>query len=87
VLTLDVLCIGSDILTMHVHQLSTLAGKFPALKTFKSCDLLPSSWMSVAWYVSNTVDICSPSFFMVWLIFISVIQYGSIFACAIYKLD
>jgi hypothetical protein len=59
VLTLDVLCIGSDILTMHVHQVSTVAGKFPALKTFKSCDLLPSSWMSVAWYVSNTIDICS----------------------------
>ncbi|RLN43054.1 uncharacterized protein C2845_PM01G25310 [Panicum miliaceum] len=29
---------------------STLADRFPALKTFKSCDLLPSSWMSVAWY-------------------------------------
>ncbi|XP_008666417.1 uncharacterized protein [Zea mays] len=29
---------------------STLAHRFPALKTFKSCDLLPSSWMSVAWY-------------------------------------
>ncbi|XP_062212923.1 uncharacterized protein LOC133913717 isoform X2 [Phragmites australis] len=28
----------------------TLAGRYPALKTFKSCDLLPSSWMSVAWY-------------------------------------
>uniref|UniRef100_A0A0A9DLL2 Uncharacterized protein n=1 Tax=Arundo donax TaxID=35708 RepID=A0A0A9DLL2_ARUDO len=31
-------------------KVSTLAGRFPALKTFKSCDLLPSSWMSVAWY-------------------------------------
>ncbi|KAJ1292837.1 hypothetical protein BS78_01G020600 [Paspalum vaginatum] len=31
-------------------KVSTLADKFPALKTFKSCDLLPSSWMSVAWY-------------------------------------
>ncbi|XP_062214059.1 uncharacterized protein LOC133915067 isoform X2 [Phragmites australis] len=32
------------------NKVSTLAGRFPALKTFKSCDLLPSSWMSVAWY-------------------------------------
>ncbi|KAK3148851.1 hypothetical protein QOZ80_3AG0209540 [Eleusine coracana subsp. coracana] len=31
-------------------KVSTLAGRFPALKTLKSCDLLPSSWMSVAWY-------------------------------------
>ncbi|XP_025796149.1 uncharacterized protein LOC112876285 isoform X3 [Panicum hallii] len=31
-------------------KVSTLADRFPALKTFKSCDLLPSSWMSVAWY-------------------------------------
>jgi len=30
-------------------KVSTLADRFPALKTFKSCDLLPSSWMSVAW--------------------------------------
>ncbi|KAF8025226.1 hypothetical protein BT93_F2157 [Corymbia citriodora subsp. variegata] len=27
-----------------------LARRFPALKTFRSCDLLPSSWISVAWY-------------------------------------
>uniref|UniRef100_A0ACD6A765 Uncharacterized protein n=1 Tax=Avena sativa TaxID=4498 RepID=A0ACD6A765_AVESA len=31
-------------------KVSVLAGGFPALKTLKSCDLLPSSWMSVAWY-------------------------------------
>ncbi|KAM0928201.1 hypothetical protein ACQ4PT_002336 [Festuca glaucescens] len=31
-------------------KVSVLAGRFPALKTFRSCDLLPSSWMSVAWY-------------------------------------
>lgn len=31
-------------------KVSALAGRFPALKTLKSCDLLPSSWMSVAWY-------------------------------------
>ncbi|KAL6894399.1 hypothetical protein ACP4OV_008497 [Aristida adscensionis] len=31
-------------------KVTTLAGRFPALKTFNSCDLLPSSWMSVAWY-------------------------------------
>ncbi|CAM0877622.1 unnamed protein product [Alopecurus aequalis] len=29
-------------------KVSMLAGRFPALRTFKSCDLLPSSWMSVA---------------------------------------
>ena len=33
-------------------QISALASKFPGLKTYKSCDLLPSSWMSVAWYAS-----------------------------------
>ncbi|XP_010424861.1 PREDICTED: uncharacterized protein LOC104710031 [Camelina sativa] len=27
-----------------------LAAQFPELKTLKSCDLLPSSWFSVAWY-------------------------------------
>ncbi|CAH1431342.1 unnamed protein product [Lactuca virosa] len=27
-----------------------LARKFPELKNMKSCDLLPSSWLSVAWY-------------------------------------
>ncbi|CAL9156059.1 unnamed protein product [Musa hybrid cultivar] len=27
-----------------------LARNFPALKTLRSCDLLPSSWFSVAWY-------------------------------------
>uniref|UniRef100_A0A0D9W102 DUF789 domain-containing protein n=1 Tax=Leersia perrieri TaxID=77586 RepID=A0A0D9W102_9ORYZ len=31
-------------------KVSILASRFPALKEFKSCDLLPSSWMSVAWY-------------------------------------
>ncbi|KAH0460990.1 hypothetical protein IEQ34_008565 [Dendrobium chrysotoxum] len=31
-------------------KISSLASKFPDLKTYKSCDLLPSSWMSVAWY-------------------------------------
>ncbi|TVU43936.1 hypothetical protein EJB05_03357 [Eragrostis curvula] len=47
---LDVLCTETYVLTMHVYQVSILAAKFPALKTFRSCDLLPSSWMSVAWY-------------------------------------
>ncbi|RVW39942.1 hypothetical protein CK203_018949 [Vitis vinifera] len=27
-----------------------LASKFPELRTYRSCDLLPSSWVSVAWY-------------------------------------
>ncbi|XP_011042731.1 PREDICTED: uncharacterized protein LOC105138374 [Populus euphratica] len=31
-------------------QISVLASQFPELKTFRSCDLSPSSWISVAWY-------------------------------------
>ncbi|XP_073100370.1 uncharacterized protein [Elaeis guineensis] len=31
-------------------KISILASKFPELKTYKSCDLLSCSWMSVAWY-------------------------------------
>lgn len=31
-------------------KISVLASKFPDLKTYRSCDLLPLSWMSVAWY-------------------------------------
>ncbi|TKW31338.1 hypothetical protein SEVIR_2G099000v4 [Setaria viridis] len=31
-------------------KVSILASKFPDLKTFRSCDLLPTSWISVAWY-------------------------------------
>ncbi|XP_073106673.1 uncharacterized protein [Elaeis guineensis] len=31
-------------------KISILASTFPELKTYKSCDLLSSSWMSVAWY-------------------------------------
>ncbi|CAL4976628.1 unnamed protein product [Urochloa decumbens] len=31
-------------------RISVFASKFPDLKTYKSCDLLPSSWISVAWY-------------------------------------
>ncbi|PVH63659.1 hypothetical protein PAHAL_2G078900 [Panicum hallii] len=31
-------------------KVSILASKFPDLKTLRSCDLLPTSWMSVAWY-------------------------------------
>ena len=30
---------------------SVLASKFPELRTYRSCDLLPSSWVSVAWYL------------------------------------
>jgi len=30
--------------------ISVFSSKFPDLKTYKSCDLLPSSWISVAWY-------------------------------------
>lgn len=31
-------------------KISILASRFPELKTYRSCDLLPSSWISVAWY-------------------------------------
>ncbi|XP_057957680.1 uncharacterized protein LOC131150762 [Malania oleifera] len=31
-------------------KISVLASRFPDLRTFWSCDLLPSSWISVAWY-------------------------------------
>lgn len=31
-------------------KISLLANKFPQLKTYRSCELLPSSWISVAWY-------------------------------------
>ncbi|XP_038984727.1 uncharacterized protein LOC103720972 [Phoenix dactylifera] len=31
-------------------KVSVLARCFPELKTLRSCDLLPSSWISVAWY-------------------------------------
>ncbi|KAL0463545.1 UNVERIFIED_CONTAM: hypothetical protein Slati_0242100 [Sesamum latifolium] len=33
-----------------IHKISDLAHHFPELKTLRSCDLLPSSWISVAWY-------------------------------------
>ncbi|KAH9683682.1 hypothetical protein KPL71_027761 [Citrus sinensis] len=32
-------------------KIGILASRFPELRTYKSCDLLPSSWISVAWYV------------------------------------
>ncbi|KHG18941.1 Coagulation factor VIII [Gossypium arboreum] len=32
------------------NTVSDLASQFPALTTYRSCDLLPSSWISVAWY-------------------------------------
>uniref|UniRef100_A0A7N0UHN0 Uncharacterized protein n=1 Tax=Kalanchoe fedtschenkoi TaxID=63787 RepID=A0A7N0UHN0_KALFE len=32
------------------NKISVLASRFPGLKTYRSCDLLPQSWLSVAWY-------------------------------------
>eukprot|EP00257_Ricinus_communis_P018481 XP_015577210.1 uncharacterized protein LOC8265470 [Ricinus communis] len=29
---------------------STLASEFPDIKTYRSCDLSPASWVSIAWY-------------------------------------
>lgn len=40
-------------LDMHFLQISVLASQFPELRTYRSCDLLPSSWISVAWYVNS----------------------------------
>nr|XP_011461763.1 PREDICTED: uncharacterized protein LOC101293279 isoform X2 [Fragaria vesca subsp. vesca] len=31
-------------------KIQVLASQFPELRTYKSCDLSPSSWISVAWY-------------------------------------
>ncbi|KAF8051813.1 hypothetical protein N665_1663s0005 [Sinapis alba] len=31
-------------------KISNLSSQFPALRTYRSCDLSPSSWVSVAWY-------------------------------------
>ncbi|KAK8496068.1 hypothetical protein V6N13_022911 [Hibiscus sabdariffa] len=31
-------------------KIAVLASRFPSLKTYRSCDLSPSSWISVAWY-------------------------------------
>ncbi|KAL5782203.1 hypothetical protein ACOSP7_007232 [Xanthoceras sorbifolium] len=31
-------------------KISILSSRFPDLRTYRSCDLLPSSWISVAWY-------------------------------------
>ncbi|XP_021806273.1 uncharacterized protein LOC110750280 [Prunus avium] len=31
-------------------KISVLASQFPELRTYRSCDLSPSSWVSVAWY-------------------------------------
>ncbi|KAF5772655.1 hypothetical protein HanRHA438_Chr13g0590611 [Helianthus annuus] len=31
-------------------KISDLASKFPELKTYRSCDLTQSSWVSIAWY-------------------------------------
>ncbi|URD88251.1 Heparan-alpha-glucosaminide [Musa troglodytarum] len=41
---------SGDACTPATRPISVLASKFPDLKTYRSCDLLPLSWMSVAWY-------------------------------------
>ncbi|CAH2078920.1 unnamed protein product [Thlaspi arvense] len=37
-------------LLIHITNISNLSSQFPALRTYRSCDLSPSSWVSVAWY-------------------------------------
>ncbi|KAL0348622.1 UNVERIFIED_CONTAM: hypothetical protein Sangu_1090000 [Sesamum angustifolium] len=39
-----------DLYWLAFKQMSILASRFPQLKTYRSCDLTPSSWISVAWY-------------------------------------
>ncbi|KAG6505223.1 hypothetical protein ZIOFF_037577 [Zingiber officinale] len=41
---------GREPLANKARLVNALASKFPRLKTYKSCDLHSSSWMSVAWY-------------------------------------
>lgn len=40
-----------------LYQIAVLASQFPDLKKCRSSDLLPSSWISVAWYVENSVGV------------------------------
>ncbi|KAF6171155.1 hypothetical protein GIB67_035112 [Kingdonia uniflora] len=49
------ICLPADILQFPIirgiwKEISILASQYSELKTYKSCDLLPNSWMSVAWY-------------------------------------
>lgn len=32
------------------EQISTLESQFPDLSLYRSCDLMPASWISIAWY-------------------------------------
>ncbi|XP_010524565.1 PREDICTED: uncharacterized protein LOC104802595 [Tarenaya hassleriana] len=32
------------------EKISSLSSRFPGLRTYRSCDLLPLSWVSIAWY-------------------------------------
>ncbi|XP_042465939.1 uncharacterized protein LOC122048441 [Zingiber officinale] len=41
---------GREPLIDKENDISVLASKFRNLKAYNSCDMLPSSWMSVAWY-------------------------------------
>lgn len=41
------------LLMLSFLQVSDLARCFPELRTSRSCDLLPTSWMSVAWWDFN----------------------------------
>lgn len=36
-------------------QISLITSQHPELGKFRSCDLLPTSWISVAWYVFDTL--------------------------------
>lgn len=40
-----------QVISFYFSQVGSLASQFPDLKKYRSCDLLPSSWFSVAWWV------------------------------------
>ncbi|KAG8476640.1 hypothetical protein CXB51_030796 [Gossypium anomalum] len=48
--TLEITYCLSFLSTRHLIVIFDLSCKYPGLNTLRSCDLLPISWMSVAWY-------------------------------------
>lgn len=46
----DFCCCFLHCIMLEFSQISDLAREVPELRTLRSCDLLPSSWLSVAWY-------------------------------------
>lgn len=51
-----------------IQQISLLASRFPELKTYRSCDLSASSWISVAWYHLSAIWLALS--FVLWIIIV-----------------